>query len=724
MLRRRLIVLFFALILPFGSLKAVEGMWLPFLLNDALYQEMKDMGLELTREQVFSFTDSSLKDAIVSFGGFCTGEIISDKGLVLTNHHCGKGRIQAHSAIGNDLLRDGFWAANLAEELPNPGLFVRFLYRVEDVTDKFNAVLNSSMSEAERNAAIMRLSSTLVREATSNNHFTAQVRPMFAGNEFFLFVYETFTDVRLVGAPPASIGEFGGDTDNWMWPRHTGDFALFRVYSGPDGKPADYSPENIPLKPRHHLPISIRGVEQGDYAMILGYPGSTSRYLTSHGINFNLENMYQTRIDIRRSKLDIIEAAMAACDETRIKYASKQSGISNYWKNFIGMSRSLRRLDVASTKLELENEFDRWVKAHPARMAEYGTVLEDFRKAYEGLRYFNSQNFVFMEAKASGPEILGLANAFSNLLNLMENPDKASEVPGELERVGAAAARMFRNFNADVDQQLWAAMFREYSQRIPSENLPDVYQVIAKKYRNDFNRYAADVYKKSIFSDQARLERFLEKPSVKVLRNDPALQAAISVWSNNQEISRRMVPYNQQIQRAERLFIKGLREMRPNDLFYPDANGTMRFTYGKVAGYQPANAVYYHHFTTLEGVMEKEDPNHHEFRVHPRLKELFENKDYGRYGKDGKMVVNFLSDSDITGGNSGSPVINAHGHLIGLAFDGNWEAMSGDILFEPNVQRCINVDARYILFIIEKFAGAKHLIDEMTIIEADFTENL
>jgi hypothetical protein len=717
MFRRFLLIIVVAILFPFGQSKADEGMWMPFLLNDALYQEMKELGLNLSRDQVFSFTESSLKDAIVSFGGFCTGEIISDRGLVLTNHHCGKGRIQSHSSVGNDLLRDGFWAATLEDELPNEGLFVRFLYSVEDVTDKFNAVLTPAMTKDERNNAIRTLSATLVSQATSNNHFTAQVRPMFAGNEFFLFVYETYTDVRFVGAPPASIGEYGGDTDNWMWPRQTGDFALFRVYSGPDGKPADYSPQNIPLKPRHHLPVSIKGVQENDFAMVLGYPGSTSRYLTSHGIEFNLENMFQTRIDIRRRKLDIIEDAMASSDEIRIQYASKQSGISNYWKNFIGMSRALQIHDVAGAKRQNENEFAAWVQADPARIQEFGNVLKDYQDAYDGLRKFNSQNFVFMEAMATGPDILRLANAFNNLLALLENRERIGEVPAEVDRLKDLASRTYRNYNKGVDQQLWAAMFKEYHTRLPQENLPDVFQTIGKKYRNDFNKYAADVYKGSIFADPQRLNSFLEKPSARVLRNDPAFVAANSVWSNNQEIAQQMQPYQQKIQRAERLFIKGLRQMRPNDLFYPDANGTMRLTYGTVAGYQPADAVFYNYYTTLEGVMEKENPNHHEFVVHPRLKELFLNKDYSRYAENGKMVVNFISNNDITGGNSGSPVINGDGHLIGLAFDGNWEAMSGDILFEPQVQRCINVDARYILFVIEKFAGATHLIDEMTIVE-------
>jgi hypothetical protein len=715
-MKRIIIILVLVLTVLRTPAKADEGMWLPFLIDDALYGTMQEMGLNLTRDQLFSFTESSLKDAIVHFGGGCTAEIISDQGLVLTNHHCGYGRIQAHSSVGNDLLKDGYWASSLEEELPNENLFVRFLVQARDVTDEISALLNDSMSEPERDRIIRSKGDEIVREATEGTHYTANVRPLFAGNEFFLFVFETFPDVRLVGTPPESIGSYGGDTDNWMWPRHTGDFSLFRVYTGPDGKPAPYSPDNIPLRPRHHLPISIKGVEEGDFAMILGYPGRTNRYLTSHGIEFNLEDMYQVRIDIRREKLDIIEAAMASSDELRIKYASKQSGIANYWKNFIGMSQSLKRLKVADSKRELEDAFEGWVAQDPARQAQYGQVLEMYREAYAGYRQFNSQNYVFSEAMASGPDMLRLANSFDRLLGMMKEKADEEELAEEIRRLRNMTERTFRNYDQGVDEQLWAAMFRTYYERIPGANLPDIFLEIERRYRNDFDRYAADVYKKSVFSGMESLNSFFDKPSVRTLERDPAFRAARSVYSNMDEISPRIQAYDVMVSRAERLFIRGLREMMPERSFYPDANSTMRFTYGSVGGYPPADAVYYDFKTTLSGVMEKEDPGHHEFIVEPELKALYRDKDYGSYGTDGQMVVNFISNNDITGGNSGSPVINGDGHLIGLAFDGNWEAMSGDILFESQVQRSINVDARYILFLIDKFAGSSRIIDELTII--------
>ncbi len=716
MKKQLLLLILLAILIPRSYVKADEGMWLPFMIDDALFSEMQEMGLNLTRDQIFSFTESSLKDAIVHFGGGCTAEIISDMGLVLTNHHCGYGRIQALSSVENDLLTNGFWADELGDELPSQGLFVRFLVQARDVTEEVAAALSPDLTEEERGRIIREKSEEIVAAATDGTHYTANVRPMFAGNEFFLFVYETYNDVRLVGTPPESIGSYGGDTDNWMWPRHTGDFSLFRVYTAPDGSPASYSSENIPLRPRHHLPVSIKGVEEGDFAMILGYPGSTNRYLTSYGIEFNLENMYQVRIDIRRKKLDIIEEAMAGSDEIRIKYASKQSGIANYWKNFIGMSRSLKRLDVAGSKRELETQFQQWVVEEPSRRREYGQVMDDFRQAYEGYRQFNSQNYVFMEAMSSGPDMLRFANSFNRLLTMLKNKEEGEDFDRELSNLKNAAGRTYRNYDQDVDERLWAAMFRVYFERIPPANLPDIFQEIAKKYRYDFDRYAADVYKNSLFANQESVLKFLEKPSARALQRDPGFKAARSVYSNHAEMNPRIQQYDVVVDRAERLFLKGLREMMPERSFYPDANSTMRFTYGSVGGYQPADAVYYDYQTTLKGVMEKEDPGHHEFIVPAKLKSLYMDKDYGPYGKNGGMVVNFIAGLDITGGNSGSPVINGDGHLIGLAFDGNWEAMSGDILFEDEVQRSINVDARYILFIIEKFAGASRIIDEMTII--------
>ncbi len=700
-----------------SKLHADEGMWLPYQINDALYNRMQQMGLSLSPDQIFSFNKSSLKDAIVSFGGGCTGEIISPEGLLLTNHHCGYSRIQMHSTPENDYLKDGFWAMSRQEELPNPGLFVTFLVSVTDVTSQINSVINDNMSRNERNRAILDKSNQIVKEATQGTHYTGFVRAMFAGNEYYLFINERYNDVRLVGAPPSSIGKFGGDTDNWMWPRHTGDFAIFRVYSGPDGKPAEYSPENIPLKPRHYLPVSIKGVQEGDFTMIMGYPGSTDRYLTSFGIEFKLQHELPLRIDIRRRKLDIIEQAMASGAELRIKYASKQSGISNYWKNFIGMSEALKRHNVAQTKREMEANFTNWVNSETNRKAEYGNLLEQFRSAYVGFEKFHSYNFIHAEAVATGADVIPISRNFVKLASLLKEGSSPETVKEEANRIRLLLERLYRNFDTNVDRQLWAAMMETYNSRVPAHLKPAIFNEINRKYRGDYNRFAAEVYRKSIFASRQNLERFLDNPKLKTIHNDWVFRMSTALYDKFDEISAQVAEYDDRLAIARRQFVKGLREMDPDGMFYPDANSTMRLTFGRVASYRPKDAVIFDYITTTNGITEKEDPSHHEFVVPQELTQLISNQQFGKYGSNGQMVVNFISGNDITGGNSGSPVIDGNGYLIGLAFDGNWEAMSGDILFEHNTQRSINVDARYILFVIDKVAGAGHLLNEMTIIQ-------
>ncbi len=713
---KKLFVLFFVFLATLG--RADEGMWLPLLIDRLNYVDMQKEGLKLTAEEIYSINHSSLKDAIIQFGNGCTGEMISGQGLVLTNHHCGYGAIQSHSTIDHDYLADGFWAMNLKEELPNEGLTARFLVRIEDVTARVLEGLNDQMTESERNEKIAGLSKAIQSEATQGTGYDARVASFFNGNEFYLFVYEVFRDVRLVGAPPSSIGKFGADTDNWMWPRHTGDFSLFRVYTGADGKPASFSAENIPMKPRHHLPVSLDGYEKGDFAMVMGYPGSTDRYLTSWGVNLAIEISNPTIVKIREKKLDIMRKDMDADREVAIKYASKYAGISNYWKYFIGQTRGLKRLKVLEDKQKIESEFQTWVNADPARTEKYGNVLSDIASAYKTYEEYALQRWYFIESVMRGAEVMTLAQSFTGLgTELGEKTPSQEKIARMKDALTKSVERHFKNYNRPTDVKLLSAMLQMYYENVPVQQQPEAFRQMVAKNKGDFNRIAGNIFARSIFADEAKVRAFLEKPNLKVLKKDPAYTLSVLMVEKYRENQKNLDAANEMLERGNRLFVAGLREMQPDRKFYPNANSTMRLTYGKVLDYYPADAIHYNYFTTLTGVMEKEDPDNWEFVVPAKLKELYQKKDFGPYAMDnGQMPVAFLSTTDITGGNSGSPVINGKGELIGLAFDGNWEAMSGDIAFEPELQRTISVDIRYVLFIIDKYAGAKNIINELTIV--------
>ena len=717
---KKLIIILIAFILGWSPLtKADEGMWLPLFIERLNYVDMQAEGLQLTAEEIYSVNNSSLKDAIAIFGRGCTSEIISDQGLLLTNHHCGYGRIQAHSSVEHDYLSDGFWAQSFEEELPNEGLSVQFLIRIEDVSEKILAELNEEMTEEERGDKINEIANGIEEEATNNNHYDASVRSFFAGNEFYLFVYEKFTDVRFVGAPPSSIGKYGADTDNWMWPRHTGDFSLFRVYTDKEGKPADYSEENIPLKPKHHLPVSLSGVEKGDFSMILGYPGGTDRYMTSYGVKMALDITNMTIVNIRDKKLKIMMEDMQADPAVRIKYASKYARTSNYWKYFIGQTKQLKHLRVVDQKEELETSFTNWVNSNESNKQKYGDALNDIEAGYKKLSETELASIYLRESISRGSEILGLAMSFSKLSKELAKKDADQEkIDNTVISLKDKAAKYFKDYNAPTDQKLLSAMLDMYYKNVPANQQPEYFKKIASKYKGDFEKYAQMVFDKSNFATPEKVDNLLAKPSAKTIDKDPALALIQSFYDLYYgKIYPITNEANEQISKGDRLFVAGLREMQPNKKFYPDANFTMRLTYGKVLDYYPADAVHYNYYTTLEGVMAKEDPSNWEFVVPEKLKELYQNKDYGQYGEGDVMKVCFLTNHDITGGNSGSPVINGKGELIGLAFDGNWEAMSGDIAFEPNIQRTINVDIRYVLFIIDKFAGATRLVDEMTLVK-------
>jgi hypothetical protein len=701
-----------------------EGMWLPMFVDRLNWTDIQEMGLQLTPEELYSINNSSLKDAVVGLaagsapnGYFCTGEIVSDKGLMLTNHHCAYDIIQSQSSVENDYLTNGFWAMSLEEELPNPGITASFLVRMEDLNSVILPELTEEMTGAERSAKVRELTKDIKEQASEDGKYDVVVKSFFGGNEYYMFVYETFKDVRLVGTPPESIGKYGGDTDNWMWPRHTGDFAVLRVYTAPDGSPAEYSEDNIPLKPRHHLPISLKGVEKDDFAMIWGFPGSTERYLTSAGIEFAINEKNPAIVEIFGAVLEQMKIHMDADDAIRIKYASDYASMANGWKYFIGQTRGLKRLDVKSKKAAIENEFENWVNNNSGRKEKYGDAIENITAGYNEMEAVVKQ--VYYSSIGMGRIQLlsntGQAAQLESLLEDAKNNKSAIEI--SVESITGELPALFEDFDREMDMDITKAILNVYKKNLTADQLPAVFEIINAEFDGNIDAYVADLYKESMFASEESMMKFLKKPKLKKLRKDPAFILSNSlrdVLMNN-----RVAFMNGQnkVDDGMRLFIDGLRKMNPDTKYYPDANSSLRFTYGSVQDYYPADAVHYDYVTHLFGVMEKEDPTNDEFIVPEKLKQLYEEKDYGDYGVDGKLIVCFLSTNDITGGNSGSPVMNGNGELIGIAFDGNWEAMSGDIAFEPELQRTINVDIRYVLFVIDKFAGAKHLIDEMTIVK-------
>ena len=722
MYMKRIIIIAIAL-LSWTLAKADEGMWLLSKIKELNIEKMQQMGFKLTAEDIYNVNKPGIKDAIVGLGNegrpfqhFCSGEIISPNGLLLTNHHCGFSAIQAHSSVEHDYLRDGFWAYEMKDELANPGTTASILDRMEDVTERVNACLNDKMSEGERYAAIDSISEIITKEATEGTHFSAQVQPMFEGNQFFLFVYTIYQDVRLVGAPPQSMGKFGGDTDNWMWPRHTADFSMFRIYTAPDGSPAPYSEENVPLKPKHYLPVSAKGVQDGDFAMIMGFPGTTERYITSFGLANTMDITNTIRYEVRTDKLAVMREGMEKDQKTRIQYASKYASCANYWKYSNEQNKALRNLNTMGNKQAIEREFAAWVNADPARKAVYGSVLADLQKGYADMKTLETANVYAQEALA-GPEAHLFAYRTGRVIAKLCDETVSAEDKATLrEALKEMGAAFYKDFNTDVDAKLFAVLFKIYNDKVGADLQPEIINFINKKYKGDFNKFAADLKAKSVFMNEASFDAFVAEPNMKKLEKDLAYQAGKSFYEIYMKINASMAPYNTVLARGNRLFVRGLMEMNPEKAWAPDANSTIRMTYGKVGSYKPRDAVFYDYYTTLKGVIEKEGPAGGEFEVPARLKELYAQKNFAPYGND-ILSVNFITDNDITGGNSGSPVINAEGHLIGTAFDGNSEAMSGDIDFEENLQRCINLDTRYMLWIVDVYAGAKNLINEMTIIK-------
>lgn len=698
------------------QVRADEGMWLLPYLQKLNIKEMKAKGLKLSADQIYNLNGNSLKDAIVIFGGGCTGEIVSANGLIFTNHHCGYGLIQRLSSVEHDYLENGFWAMNYNEELPCPGMTITFIRSIEDVSDQILPKLKDSMSETQRQHCVDSLSKAITKAALPENSTKeAFIESFFGGNQYLMFVVERYKDIRLVGTPPSSIGKFGGDTDNWMWPRHTGDFSIFRVYSDKEGKPATYSKDNVPYSTPTHLKISLKGVKPGDFTMIMGFPGSTERYMTSYEIDQVLNIFNPNRIFIRGERQKLMMEDMVASEKVRLQYANKYVGSSNYWKYSIGESRGLRKLGVKGQKEALEARFRAWVNEDPARQQKYGNALDLIKESIHELNpIFNYYQYI-SEALIRGTEIIDFASMADQML--------VDSLPNGLDTAAVAkylkdVSNIYKDYNTPTDRKIAKRMIRIVYDSLSKEERPDIFNVIDSLYAGNVERYVDDLFDNSLFASQERFETFLKNPSADQLKNDPAYLLSKSVSRAYSRDDKRVRELNIQYGRGHRLYVAGLMEMMPDHKFYPDANFTIRLTYGQVLPYRPADGVIYDYYTTLEGVIAKEDPNNPlEFTVPDKLKELFKNKDYGQYAENGTVHVGFLTNNDITGGNSGSPVLNAKGELVGLAFDGNWEAMSGDVAFEPELQRTICVDIRYVLFVIEKYAGATRLIDELTLVK-------
>ncbi len=713
---KKLILSIATLFLAF-QVKADEGMWIPMLIGKNI-AEMQKVGFKLSADDIYNVNKASMKDAIVHFGGGCTGEIVSPNGLLFTNHHCGYGNIAALSTVDKNYLDDGFWAKSYKEELPAPGLTVKFLVRMEDVTDELNNASESKKAKRKK-TTFNDIKAELEKEASEGGKYTAQVSSFFNGNQYFLLVYEVFTDVRLVGTPPKSLGKYGGDTDNWMWPRHTADFSVFRVYANKDNKPAAYSPTNVPYKPKHFLPISIKGVQENDAAMVMGYPGRTNRYETSYGVDMAINEVNPSIVKIRDMRLGVMRDHMRQSPDVRLKLASKYASIANYWKYFIGQTEQLKRLNVIGDKKKQEKEFTTWAKSNNNASAD---LMERFSKAYVAYRPYAKFMTYYGEC-FNASALANLAAATSKLYDLLKDNKANGDIQKELDMLKSRRTEMMKSFDFATEQEMLAKTAQLFYKDIPQSQQPDIYQkFIFKQFGSDnwdktFADFANHVFMYSFLLDDVKFAAFLLNPSRAQLEEDPAVQYAHSFVNNYKKNF--FDKYGGFIGTKEALakqYVRGLMQMKEGQLFYPDANSTMRVTYGSVGGYSPEDAVYYNYFTTMDGLLAKYKAGDEEFDLPNNFLSLAKEKDFGRYAdEDGNLVTCFITNDDITGGNSGSPVINGNGELIGLAFDGNWEAMSGDIAFDKKYKRTIVVDSRFVLWLIEKYGGAKNLIDEMDI---------
>ncbi len=720
------VITFLILIGISSSTFAREGMWLPQLLRDLhTIDDMKANGLKLSAEQIYSVNQSSLKDAIVSFGGFCTAEVISSNGLILTNHHCGYGKIQSHSSVENDYLTNGFWAMNGKEELTNPGLTATFIIRIDDVTGRVLGGTHKDSTEAA-NQKIIAENIKAIKEEQKNldSLYGYTIRPFFYGNNYYMFTTETFKDVRLVGAPPSSIGKFGGDTDNWMWPRHTGDFSMFRIYAGKDNRPAEYSEDNVPFKPRHHLPVSLKGVDQGDFTMVFGFPGRTQEYLTSYAVDYTLNQANPRKISLREKRLQIMDSDMKADHAVWIKYAAKYARVSNYHKKWIGESRGLKRLNAIDVKKQRETDYQKWADNQAKRgNPGFENLLGKYEKAYSTYSpLVAAQDYLYESAFAI--EIVRLAYRFKDIETYVNSATKEKPVDEKVfeqkkNTLLKQLASHYKDYNAPTDKKIASAMLEMYNKGIPKDFRPAIMdEIIAKGYDN----YVENIFSKSVLRDEKTATEFVNKmtpKSIKKWKKDPANVLFHGLYDTYiEKVSSKLKDVNYEISLMNRTYLKGLMQMHKDKPFYPDANSTLRITHGKVDNYNPRDGVIYKHYTTLGGIIDKGNLGVYDYVVPNKLKELYETKDYGQYADEaGYLPVCFTASNHTTGGNSGSPVIDAEGNLIGLNFDRNWEGTMSDIMYDPEMCRNIAVDIRYVLFIVDKYAGAGYLVEELDLVK-------
>jgi hypothetical protein len=701
-------------------LSAKEGMWIPLLLEKYNLAEMRKLGFQLSAKDVYDPMGDSMKDAVVFFGGGCTGGMISAEGLLITNHHCGYRQIQSHSSIENDYLTDGFWAMNRQEELPNPGLTVRFLEFMEDVTEKILEG-TENMAGEEKEKKIRENTSGTERTASQRGKYFAQVKPLFYGNQYYLYVYSIYRDVRLVGAPPSAIGKFGGDTDNWMWPRHTGDFALFRVYANKNNEPADYSPDNVPYRPKKFFPVSLKGVLPEDFTMVFGNPGTTMQYIPSHEVEIIMNQRDPDRIAIRDKKLDIITEDMEGNPLVRIQYSAKHATISNAWKKWQGEIVGLQRLNAVAKKQAFEEEFRQWAIANKTWESNYSHVFENFDSIYVVYRDYMKASDYYTEIVLRGIEIFELASRFDNIIHSIEN-NQDNLLEGHLKSAAVQLPAFFKDYNQPTDEKMFMALLPMLLNDLDDLFVPEYLRAVLKT--NSIGDFTGNIYRKSVLTDRQALTRLIEtgdREALLQLRKDPLIELYNSLFFYYDKTIKPIADLiSLEIDRNMKIYMAGIMEMKEGQPLYPDANLTLRVAYGKVEGYKPRDGVLYKHYTTLEGIMEKDNPEIYDYNVPQRLRDLYEARDYGIYGtEEGFLPVCFIASNHTTGGNSGSPLVNAQGHLIGVNFDRCWEGTMSDLMYDPHMSRNISIDIRYALFLIDKFAGAGYLLNELELVGAE-----